>query len=592
MDALEFGERKSNTILDYFVKAFVTDYMSRRYAKDDSGWRSLGDVAKGIQIRRSTLYSKRKNELSPPLKELVQRGFIDLRYFHGERGRGGEVMKFRVVYENEIIRNFVDQKARSGGAPVNSDLVEKRIAILPFLNISRDTADEYLADGMTEEMIAAISLVEGLSVISRTSVMRYKYDRKASTIDIGRELKVGKLLEGSVRRFGKHLRISVQLVDVATDNHLWSKIYDRTLDDIFAIQSDIARAVADYLDSRLLPEKRRIIENSNTRNVDAHLLYLKARESFFDLTREGMENAIRLYEIAIEKDPHYSLAYAGVSEACFWLGALELLPLRDMSPKCMDYGQRALSIDHSTPIAHFALGCGLWLTWKFDKAEKEFRRAIELDSNSVDAYLHLSRLLIHTGRYDEALSVSESALSRDPLSSIAWNETGSAYLYSRRDYAKAIEYLRKAIQINPRDAKAHINLGLSLVQCGNLEDGIKEITRSLGMNFPAIDSMGESELAYAYAKAGNYEKSKEILDLLLKGVEKNPSWAAAVAAVYSVLGNQAKAFDWLSKAIRLHSGPLLFINQEFTFDNIREDSRFDHLVGKIGLQKPVTVSQN
>ena len=256
---------------------------------------------------------------------------------------------------------------------------------------------------MTEELISAISLINELSVISRTSVMSYKNQQNKRTLDIGRELDVGTILEGSIRKAGNRVRISVQLIDVQSDRHLWAQNYDRTLEDIFAIQSDIASRVAESLESQPLPGKKHRIENANTRNVDAHLLYLKGRESFYKFTKADMENAIRLFEMAIDKDPYYSLAFASVAEACATLGMLDLLPSKEVFPKTREFAEKALAIDVSLAEAHLALGHALFYgEWNFETGETEYKRSIELNANLSESHFYLSYLLLSMGRSKEA----------------------------------------------------------------------------------------------------------------------------------------------------------------------------------------------
>ena len=311
------------------------------------------------------------------------------------------------------------------------NLEKQRIAILP-LNISPDPKDEYFADGMTEEVISAISLINELSVISRTSVMTYKNQQNKRTLDIGSELGVGTILEGSIRKAGDRVRISVQLIDVESDRHLWAQNYDRTLEDIFAIQSEIASRVAESLESQLLPGKKQRIENANTRNVDAHLFYLKGRDSYFKWTREGFENAIRYYEMAIEKDRRYALAFAGVAESCCMLGQYDMLPSEDMFLKAREFAEKALSIDNSLSDAHFVFALVSSHEWNFERAEIEFRRSIELNTSLSQPHFYLSDLLIVTQRFDEASSEAQTALELDPMSSVTCSYVGANYLYLKK----------------------------------------------------------------------------------------------------------------------------------------------------------------
>ena len=478
-----------------------------------------------------------------------------------------------------------EQRGKTTTQTGNVPAMDKgRIAVMPLVSLTSDRDDEYFADGMTEELLSAVSLIEELSVISRTSVMSYKNKQDKRTIDIGRELNVGTLLEGSVRKAGDRVRISVQLIDVASDKHLWAQNYDRRLEDVFVIQSDVANRVAESLEARFLLGKKHRIENTNTRDVSAHLLYLKGRDSYFKFTREDVEDAIRLYGKAIEKDPNYALAYAGIAEAFSFLGISEFLPSRDAFSKAKGYAERALSIDKSFPEAHVSVGYSSLFEWDFEKAELEYRRSIELNPNLSASHYHLSSLLWATERYGEAKREALIALDLDPLSFLTCSYVGRTFLFSR-DYEKAIEVLEKAVKIGPLNAIALANLGLAHVQKGMLQIGIAEMEKAAEIVAPDILPMNECELAFAYSKAGYNNKSREILSLLLDHVEQNPGWALAIAGVFSVLEEKEKAFEWLEKAYVVHSGWMPYTAAGFVFDHIRIDPRFDKLLLKIGSKR-------
>ncbi len=612
----EFKADRSRAIFDSLVKAFVFDYMTKRIARSDSGWRSLSDIAKDLGVSTSIVYAKKRDQLSPPVLELVQRGFAESRYFQREKGRGGEVMRLRIVYENELIKDYVEKKIR--GVSLQKKIVPKvaeaiemaaesddhkipkvandesnrlRIAVLPFANISPDSADEYFADGMTEELISAVSLINGLSVISRTSVMSYKESRKR-TYDIGRELNVGTLLEGSVRKAGNRVRISVQLIDVDSDAHLWVQNYDRNLEDIFTIQSDIAQRVAQSLESQLLPGRKHRIENANTRNVDAHLLYLKGRDAFFKFTRDAFETSLEYYEEAIQKDPRYALAYAAMAESYWFIGEFEYVVPVEAFSKTKEFANKAISFDNTMSEAHMALGYSLMSAdWNFDAAEKELRRSIELNPSASRPHTYLGIFLAATSeRFDEAEAEVKIALDLDPFSSFTCLFAGTSYYYAR-NYHRAIEILERAVKLNPLNELAVHNLGISWVHKGEFQKGIEEMERAVRMDAPNISAIAELELAYGYWKAGYESKPAEILSFLLDGIEKHPSWAMAIAGVYSFLGEKEKAFDWLEKAFKVRSGHLPYSRLMPEFDNIRSDPRFLDLFVRVGTVKTVDAKE-
>jgi TolB-like protein/Tfp pilus assembly protein PilF len=606
VDSFGFRAAKAAPIFNYLTRAFVLDYMTRSFSHSNSGWRSLGDVAKDLDLSTSIVYAKKRNQLSPPVKELVERGFVEKRFFQRERGRGGEVMRFRIAYEKEIIRNYVEQKIR--GIPKDSTkyssalkaavmpdaersevkiskLDKLRVAVLPLANISLDHSDDYFADGMTEELISAISMINGLSAISRMSIMNYKNQQNKQTIDIGRELNVGTLVMGSVRRVENRVRISVQMVDVETDRHLWTQNYDRTLEDVFIVQSDVASRVASALEVQLLPGKRYKIENANTKSIEAHLLYLKGRDSFFKWTHDALEDALKYFTQAIAVDPYYALAYSALAETYFVYGIGDYAPSEEVTAKVTEFAAKASAIDKTLPEVHLALGCSSVGKWDFKEAEKAWRRSIELNPNLSQSHCYLSCLLYALERFTESQEEARRALELDPLSSLTCFYAGSAFLFTR-NYDIAIEVLKRATELDPLNAVAFANLGLARVEKGFFEKGLEEMKLAIEIEASSVNSMNRCELAYAYAKSGFDDKSQEVLSFLLKGVEQYPGWATAIAGVYSVLGNKEKAFVWLERARDVHSGFLPWIVPEPPFDNIRSDPRFEIFLSKIGLREP------
>ena len=467
-----------------------------------------------------------------------------------------------------------------------SQLVQKqldrlRVAVLPFSSMSPDPNDEYFADGIMEELTHRISLIRELSVISRTSVMRYKNEDTKRLIDIGRELKAGTVLEGSLRKAGNRVRVTVQLIEVETDSHLWSANYDRSLEDIFQIQSEIADNVARELKIRLLETESALIKKSSTENVQAHILYLKGLASYSKSTRGGLEQSIEYYEQAIGKDPAYAIAYAAIADSYIRLGFKELRSSKEMFRKAKTFAQQALEIDSTLAEAHLSLGSVIRnLDWDYQAAENEFRKVIELNPNLAEAHSRLAILLAQEGKFDQALPEVRCALELDPISAETSATAGMLYLYSRQ-YDTAIDLLTNATELDPNMMSAAHNLGLALVQKGRIAEGIKQIEKSLKTERGAEDSM---ELAYAYTIAGDTEAARKILSELIEGSNENPGWAAAIAGVYASLGEIDQAIKWLEKAYEEHSGFLKgHLRVDFIFDPLRSDSRFEALLKKIGL---------
>jgi len=457
-----------------------------------------------------------------------------------------------------------------------------RIAVLPFSSMSPDPNDEYFTDGMTEELISKISLISELSVISRTSVMGYKNLKNKRVIDIGSELKVGTLLEGSVRKAGSRVRISVQLIEVETDRHLWSANYDRTLEDVFQIQSEIADNVARELKIRLLETENARIKKSSTENVEAHILYLKGLAAYSKSTKEGLEKSIEYYREAIERDPVYATAYAATADSFIRIGFKELQPSKEAFRKAKTFAEKALEIDPNLADAHLSFGSVIRnLDWDYEGAEKEFRKVIELNPNLAEAHSRLAVLLAQESNFEEAIQEVRRALELDPMSADKSAVAGMLYLYSRR-YDESIALLTNATELDPNLTGAYHNLGLALVQKGSIAEGIKYIEKAVKTE-PGAES--KMELAYAYTRAGNMEEARKILSELIEGYKENPGLAAAIAGVYASVGEKDKAIAWLEKAYEEHSGFLkAHLGVDFVFDPLRSDPRFILLLKKIGLE--------
>ena len=464
-------------------------------------------------------------------------------------------------------------------------LDRNRIAVLPFAKVSTDPESEFFADGITEELISSVSKITQLSVVSRTSVMQYRGQLKRVT-DIGQELKVGSIIEGSIRRLGSHVRTSVQLIDVLSDRQVWSEIYDRTLEDVFSIQSQIAQHVARSLELQLQDKDRERIENVGTRNREAHSLYLRGRFYSLHVTEKSYNDAIRLFEQAIEKDPEYAQAYAAIADCYAGLGAWEIIPAKEVLPKARTYAWRALEIDDSIAEAHAALATVLNLQdWKFAEAELEYQRAIELNPSLSYVHTLYSLFLGQFGRSDEAIEEIKRAIDLDPLSAETFTIAGVVHLYNGHvEEAKA--FLLNAIDLDPSSSFAFDALGCCYVRTGEFDQGISEIKKAIELAGEGV-SLHLNDLAYAYSKAGKVEEAEKILSSLLNFLEQGKGSPIAIAGTYANTGDKDKAFEWLFKAIEEHSGYLFSIAVDFAFENLWQDTRWLIVLNKIGFDKMI-----
>jgi len=458
----------------------------------------------------------------------------------------------------------------------------RRIAILPLMNLSPDPQDEYFADGLTEELITTVSRMHDLRVIARTSVMRFKKEN-VRIAEIARELEVGTVLEGSVRKGQNKLRVTVQLVDAQSEEHLWAKTYDRDVKDVLEIQSDIAKRVAGALKVQLAAVDKRAPEGT-AEGADAYSLYLKGRYHYYKSTgrAEDLQQAISYFEQAIEREPDYPLPHAALSSVYAGQAFAGSLPSKDVSSRAKQYALRAIALDDTLAEAHTSLAKVLQFEWNLSGAEAEIRRAIEVNPSYAKAYWRYAHLLMNQLRFDEAVSQTIHALELDPLSPQVNYEVGTVMYYSHR-FDEAVPYFRKALDIDVNHADAHHNLGMTLVQMGVCDQGIEELHRSAslrGSNSPLY----KVDLAYAQVHCGNSNEAREILREAEK-VSNLEAAAAHIAALHSILGEKETAFEWLEKAYRERSALLTELKSEFWFENIRSDPRFVSLTKRVGLEK-------
>jgi TolB-like protein len=359
------------------------------------------------------------------------------------------------------IKGWLSGKKPKGKAQESNNgqaiLDKHRIAVLPFVNMSPDPNDEYFADGMTEEVISTVSGISGLSVISRTSAMCYKGTTK-KVEDIGRELNAGSALEGSFRKAGNRIRVTTQLIDVATDRHLWAQNYDRNLDDIFEVQSDIAKQVADALMVRILfPEKGRI-EKKLTESTEAYTLYLKGLYLWGKRTGErpldAVKEAVQCFERAVKEDPGFALGYVWLAMCSVKLTEFGVEISANLE-KAKRMSARALELDSGLAEAHSSNGYALMYSYDMKGAEDEFKKAIQLKPSDAHAHLCYHFVLLFRHRWDEALEHIEAAVGLDPLSPQLCGVYGSDYYY-RGDYRRALELGKRAVELGGSNVQADV----------------------------------------------------------------------------------------------------------------------------------------
>jgi TolB-like protein/Tfp pilus assembly protein PilF len=463
-------------------------------------------------------------------------------------------------------------------SPVPSNMY--RVAVLPFANMSPDPGDEYFADGITEEIISTASKIQGLDVISRTSIMRYKQTNKGST-EIGRELNVAKLLEGSVRKSGNHLRITVQLIDAKNDRHIWAETYDRELQDVFAVQSDIAQNVAHLMKVRLLEEDRDLVSRGSTRNPSAYVTYLKGLH-FMNLgSREGSLKAIEHFQQAISADPAFAVAYAALADCYIYMEG-SYMSSKEAFPKAKSTAQKAIELDDSLAEVHTSLGnIHLQYDWDWAKAGEELDRAIELNPKYSNAHMWKGVYLAVMRRAEEGVKEVQRAEELNPLSPVVKLNVGVLLYYGRR-YDEAIAKLDEGIELEGRNDMLYLLKGWSYNGMSMHDAAIEEISKGLSEGDSSDIIAG---LGYANALAGRRTEALELLARLNNLGEKALNPFTNAALIHIGLGEADQAVDLLEKAVANRETWFVMTCGSPLYDSIRSFPRFVDLIRKIGLSE-------
>lgn len=453
------------------------------------------------------------------------------------------------------------------------------IAVLPLKNLSGNPANDYFSDGMTESLITSLSKVDGLKVISRSSVFRFK-DRDVSPQEIGTQLGVASVLEGSVRNVGNSVRVAVRLVSVDDGRVLWvSDERDHALGDVFAIQDEIARNVVSGLRLKLNGKSVQQLAHRYTQNVGAYQLYLQGRFYMNNYgSNDDLLKAERYFDSAIEQDPEYALAYAGLADT-YTTMAVDWRDPRSVFPKALEYAQRALELDDTLGETHFARGAiAYFYEWNWAQAQSELDRALDLDAKSVESnacYLHSLETL---GKTDEALAQIQHALSKNPLSTFIGSELGCASYYAHR-YNQATELSRETLKTDPNYVLARYNVARALGQTRMYDQAIAEL--NIAITTWGRSAMLLSELAYDCAASGRREEARKLLDELQRRSSSEFIDPYPLAWVYVALAENDKAFESLDHAYSVRSAWMPWINVEPKFDPLHSDSRFRELLHRV-----------
>ncbi len=453
------------------------------------------------------------------------------------------------------------------------------LAVLPFENLSGDPTQEYLSDGLTEEMITQLGRMqpERLGVIARTSAMAYKGTRK-SAADVARELKVDYILEGSLRRSGHRVRVSAQLIEARDQTHLWAENYDRELRDVLAVQGEIASAIAREIDLKLSPQQRARLTRAV--KAEAYEAYLKGRYCWNQRTPEGLKTGIDLFREAVGRDPTYALAWAGLADCYMLLPAYLVEPAQEAFPRGKQAAAKALELDPSLGEPHISLAYAQFrYDWNWSQAETEFRQGLSLIPNYATGHDWYAEYLAMMGRWDESSAEVQRAAELDPLSrSIRADEGWFLYLGRRPD--AAIHRLRQVLEQEPGFAIAHFYLGEAYAQKGLHDEAIAEFRRARELGAGGIAAVG---LIHSYALTGRRSEALAELARLEEargGVYTSPT---RLAMIQAALGDKRRALDLLERAWRDHDDRIVCLKVHPFLDPLRGEPRFEDLMRRLAL---------
>jgi adenylate cyclase len=463
----------------------------------------------------------------------------------------------------------------------NADItkLEKSIAVLPFINDSPDTANLYFCNGMMDEILTQLQKIRNLKVKARTSVEKYRNPDK-DIKDIGKELGVSLIMEGSVRKIDDNLRITAQLINAKSGDHLWAETYDgKYTTKIFEFQSNVAKKVAASLDAVITPEEKQQIEKVPTDNLEAYTLYLRGTYFWEMMTAEGLQEASKYYEQALQKDPNYALAYIGLANvnggSAFWGN----VPPHEAIPKAIEYTDKAMKIDSTLAEAYWILGNSYtYYYWNWKEAERNYKRALEINPNSYQIHLNYSDLLTITGRYEEAISEAERALELDPLSAYIKRYAGIIFGETGR-YDKAIEELKMAITIDPKDYNTYYDLGIVYLIKGMNKEATAELEKAVDLTKenPVVIAW----LVFSYYAIGENDKADKLFDGLKKRLETEYVPATCFFTIYRIREEEDLAFEWLKRACTERDTYLPGMRGNFYF--FPEGSKYKALLKEVGL---------
>ena len=464
-----------------------------------------------------------------------------------------------------------------------AEMSEKSIAVLPFENRSEDKANAYFAEGVQDEILTRLSRIADLKVTSRTSTQHYKSAPK-NLAEIAKQLGVAHILEGSVQKSGDAVRVNVQLIKAANDSQVWAETFDRKLTDIFSVESDVAKAIADQLRAHITRQEEQVIAAKPTKNIEAYDAYLRGRYFWNKRTSDGIKHAIEHFQQSIERDPDFALGHAGLADSYIALTFYNFAAPHETMPKAKESAIKALALDDTLAEAHASLAHILMnYDWNWSAAEKEFKRSIELTPNYATGHQwYAIHYLTATGRFEEAVQEMKKALELEPASLVMNTFMGATLYYAGR-YDEAIDQCRRTIEMDPNFAVAHWHLGLAYEQKQALDAATEEFKKAISLS--GGSPLMKAALVRAYAKSHKKHEANEMLNELNELSKQQYVSAYEVATIYVALGNNEQAFQLLEEGYAEHSFHLVYLNVSPQFKPVTSDRRFQDLVQRIGLSQ-------
>ncbi|MGA9308277.1 MAG: tetratricopeptide repeat protein [Candidatus Sulfotelmatobacter sp.] len=457
----------------------------------------------------------------------------------------------------------------------------RSLAVLPLQNLSGDPSQDYIADGMTEELIGRLSRIHGLRVISRTSTMHFK-NTQLSVPEIARILAVDAIVEGSLVQEGHEIRVHAQLIRAATDEHIWAGEYQRQYQSILELQEEVARNIVEQIQLNLTPEDRARLASQSPVDPEAYESYLRGRNYFNQRTEDALHKSIASFQQAITRDPAYAPAYSGLAEAYAMLGFRGGFPSKDALSGAKRAALKAIELDDALAEPHASLAfIAETYEWDWPAAEREYKRALELNPSYAQAHNWYAGYLTYTGRFDEGIAEAMRARELDPLSLPINNALGGRLLAAGR-YDEALRQVQATLELDQHFAPAHQTLGWVYLHSGKQDDAIREFQSALELAGTA-DTDIQLDLGFAYAVSGRLDEAKRILANLRQLQQQGMVPAASLATLYGALGESNEAFVWLEKAYEEKDPQLTYLKAGRRFEPLRGDPRFGQLVRRVGL---------